>query len=272
MWPLLGVLLYDRFTFRRIRAAHVLVPIAGACLPLGLWWLVQALSGTSATGQAAGLFSLYQQYLLFGFRSAFEPISWLAHNHPFLLPVLAAGLLWQLPRVFAFRYDPATAAVFLISPFLAFWWIFFTPGNIPRYLWYSLALGGLFVGSAVWDWVWIVFQRDRRTAVRWACAILACLACAPAAWELALQARWIYTHDDTRDLRDLAQAIETLPEDTRIGTLFWPFERSIEFLTGRTVVRIADPVAQQEDYDILIGRAWHFGDQEPDKRLIQLPK
>ena len=230
----LGALAYDFVTFRRIRIPHLLLPAAGAFLVLAIWLLVQSLVEREASDAAGGTFDMYRHYLMFGVRSARKTLGW------FLLePVTTVGLLFgglmAIPIVFRRRYDPALVVLLLIAVFYAFWFSFFTPGQLPRYLWFTYAIGGTFAGVVAWHALRVAVSGAHRPVQRVLCICLSAVLIVPGAIRIAGDFRVVYTIDENRDERALADCIRELPEEETAVTTFWPLTGTLDLLASRRV-------------------------------------
>ncbi|NIA13896.1 MAG: hypothetical protein GWP08_07435 [Nitrospiraceae bacterium] len=266
----LGALAYDFVTFRRIRIPHLVLPAAGTFLVLAAWLLIQSLVEQEASDAPGGTLGLYRHYLMFGVRSARKTLGW------FLLePVTTAGLLFgglmAIPILFRKRYDPALVVLFLIAVFYAFWFSFFTPGQLPRYLWFTYAIGGTFAGVAAWHALRTALSGAYGPAQRALCALLAAVLIVPGAIRIAGDFRHVYTVDETQDEHALAAYIRELPEEATAVTTFWPLTGALDLLANRRVevaenvnealesgaIVIVDTLSQP---DAIIGRT-------PEKRI-----
>ncbi|MCC6486741.1 MAG: glycosyltransferase family 39 protein [Candidatus Hydrogenedentes bacterium] len=236
VWPLLGALVFDRMTQRSIRAVSIIVPPTAAALLVVVWLVVQGLDQHAGEGGTAGMLSMYRHNLLFGFHSVGATLLWIL-RHPLMLLVFILAMTAAVPIVFHRRYDPAGIALFLLSPFIAYWWIFFTTGNIPRYLWYAIAVSALFAGPLVW-----MFLRGTRTAktpaARAACVLLAGLVTLPFLLNTYRECQGIFTRNDMTDEYALAGYISSIPESEPVATTFYPVQRTMNVLTGRNVKRV----------------------------------
>ena len=234
-WAFLAAWLHDRLTLRRIRFRYLLVPAISAGLVLLVWWSVQSLYGDG--NAAASTLGMYQHYLLFGFASTGRAARWLL-NRPMETGAAAAGMLFAVPRIFHKRQDPALAVLFFMAVLFTFWWLFFTTGQIPRYLWYSLA-------AAAWFAAWLMSAlmrytvRNRKRTAMAAAAVCGVLVIAtPYLGGIMDQARRVYLHDELADERALAAYVDTVPKDAVIATDFWPVTRLVNFFNDRSAVSL----------------------------------
>jgi hypothetical protein len=229
VFPVAGAVLFDRLTHRRIGLAALAIPSAGVLAVVGGWSVVQAVWGESeGTGS---ILALFQHFLMFGLDSAPRALGLLWRQAPLLLPSLVA-LVWMARRAFVRRYDPALAVLVLAVPFLLFWWCFFTPGNRFRYIWYAYGITGPMLGLLLAS----LLQANGRG--RWARVAAAAVLVAPFVWNGAREARRLAFADATRDLEALCGHVRELPEETIVGTTFWPLEKTVDYFTGRPVRRV----------------------------------
>jgi hypothetical protein len=141
------------------------------------------------------------------------------------------------PVIFYRRYDPAAAVLFLFAPFIAYWWIFFTTGNIPRYVWYAIVIGAIFSGPLAWLLVRGT-QRTNKPTARLACIVLAIPVLAPYLLNTWMELSGIYGRNDMKDEYALAAYVQNLPDHEDLSTTFFPIERSVNLLAGRSIARI----------------------------------
>ena len=235
-WALLGAILFDRMTHRQIHPVHVVVPPLTALLIVAAWLCVPSLVHPAEGGGATGMLGMYRHNLMFGFHSVGATILWILRQ-PLMLFVFILAMAAAIPIVFHRRYDPAGVALFLLAPLIAYWWIFFTTGNIPRYLWYAIAVSALFAGPLMW-----MLLRGTRTATtptsRAACAILAALVLLPFLYNTYRECQGIFARNDMADEHALAEYVSSLPTEQRVYTTFYPIERTMNVLTGRYVPRV----------------------------------
>ncbi len=246
-----GVWLYDRATFRRIPHRAVLVPALALALVMVAWQAYEALSSPAATDRPSTLL-YYRHSLIFGWEALVQPRDrWLDWFLPVLLAVFA--LSHGVPRVFRERYDPPLAVLFLIAPLFAFWWLFFTPHHIYRYLWYSGVIAAMFTGPFALA-CFRVIARSRhavRPRVLAAAAAVALIFFAYAP-RLVEKGWYVLSNDQAAPDRALAGYVEKLPRHTRIATTYWPAERWINFTSQREVHVLFNPDAAAASHDVLI--------------------
>ena len=234
-WPLLGTYAFDRLTFRRIHWRHIAEPAAGCLAICAAWWLVKALCRQDAAAAATDTLAYYRHYLMFGIRSTGGPLTWIVSSPTRLLGALAglAALAAATPVVFHRHYDPPAVVLFLAAPFLAYWWVGFTDGHIPRYTWYSWAIAGVFGGPLLYALAARALRGPSGASGRLLYGVLALLvAAAPAAWTLE-QVKLVYTADEMQDDRALAEYVAEYPTSVRIATTHWPVQRALNFLSAR---------------------------------------
>ncbi|MBN2310049.1 MAG: glycosyltransferase family 39 protein [Candidatus Hydrogenedentes bacterium] len=252
-WAFLGALVYDRLSYRRIGWRHIVSPALGTAAVVAAWPLIQSLFRDVATGAAWGQLSMYRHNLLFGLDSAPVTLGWLAR---WWAPVAASAiaLLALVPTVFRRRYDPAAVVLVLFVSFQTYWWVFFTTGNIPRYLWYATALGALFTGAAAWR----AFAASAPAAGRGGggrrAALIAAglLLLAPSAHNIVHEAGKVYGSDEMHDDRVLAEYVRDLPEAAAIASPLWDVRRALDFLADRHVQNPGKTLDSAARYDVLV--------------------
>jgi hypothetical protein len=174
---------------------------------------------------------------MFGFAGTPTALAWLVSAWPQVLAGLV-GVLWCARRLLVTRYDPPLVALVFGAFFLAFWWVFFTPGTIYRYMWYTAAVTALFAGVAAWEGLALAAARGVRARVRAVGAVAAVLLMAPYGVSLAGEAIRVGHGDETAPVRALTEAVAALPPDARIASTAWPANRVLNFFAHRHVVRM----------------------------------
>ncbi|MCL4692462.1 MAG: glycosyltransferase family 39 protein [Candidatus Hydrogenedentes bacterium] len=241
-WAFLGVLVYDRLTFRKLTLIHLLVPAVCASAILIGWLAIQNAYRPDGSDVTAGHLSMYKHNLMFGFDPLPRTLGFLV-RHGVTVLVAIAAMIAAAPVVFYRRYDPAAAVLFFFAPFIAYWWVFFTTGNIPRYLWYAIVIVAVFTGPLAWLLVRGAWNSGKQTT-RIACTLIAIPVLAPYAFNAWAELSGIYRRNDMADEYALTHYVESLPPHQELSTTFYPVERTLNFLAGRYVERIpAQPEA-----------------------------
>jgi 4-amino-4-deoxy-L-arabinose transferase-like glycosyltransferase len=241
LWAFLGVLLYDRLTFRKLRVVHVILPATCALAILALWLAVQNAYRPDGADVTAGHLSMYKHNLMFGFDPLPKTLGFLL-RHSVTVLVSIAAMVAAAPVIFYRRYDPAAAVLFLFAPFIAYWWIFFTTGNIPRYLWYAIVIVAVFTGPLAWLLI-RGMQRTNKLTARIACIIFAIPVLAPYMLNTWMELSGIYSRNDMKDEYALVAYVQSLPDGENLSTTFFPIERTVNLLAGRSIARI--PAARE---------------------------
>jgi 4-amino-4-deoxy-L-arabinose transferase-like glycosyltransferase len=246
-----GAYVFDRATHRRISPRGILVPAAGALTMLALWQAVEFSQRHLQTAKPS-LLLYYRHSLSFGVESLWDNLPILATVLPVvLLGIVAIGA--AVPRVFRDHYDPALVVVVMLVPLFAFWYAFFTPMHIPRYLWYPAAVAAMFCGPLVaraFSAGILLPVRPRRLML--ARGTLAVLMAWVYAFPLADSAYKVFASDQAGPDQAVARYIAGLPADTKVATTYWPAERLLNFLLERPVTVLDPGDAQVPDYDVLI--------------------
>lgn len=252
LWAVFAACVYDRLTFRRIRLVHLWLPGVSTALVLGVWMAIQGAYQTVDAGVASGQLAMYQHNLMFGLGSAPRTLGWL-YRHGAMTAVSAFGMLVAGGWVFYRRYDPVMVVLYLFGVFVAYWWIFFTTGNLPRYLWYALAISASFAGPVVGMALsGSVRKRDGRWRVRPLRLFAAIALCAPFAINLGHELASVLSRNDMQDERALGDYVSALPRDTEIVTTYYPAARTMNFLAGRNVARIPETKEDVENHSVVI--------------------
>jgi 4-amino-4-deoxy-L-arabinose transferase-like glycosyltransferase len=240
-FPVLGALLFDRLGPRRIRLPHVVLPVLGMVLTIGSWWLYQTLAQSDVSDSAQSTIALYQQYFLFGISSVPKALRTMAPGPQYVLgnTVALLALLFVIPTLFSRRYDPPCMVLFLLAIFFAYWWLFFTPGRITRYLWPLYLTAAVCTGALICDLTTTFINAQRNKALRiGACAALL-VVLAPAGLWVQGQAREVYGNREMEDDYAIADFVKTMPSGTSITTTYPPMRDTLNFL-GHFSVTVGD--------------------------------
>ncbi len=247
----LGVYIYDRMTYKKIRLVHIFGPALGFIVLFGCWTLVQILGAEDNTEAVVGTALMHRPLLLFGLEPVPVTSLWLL-KQPVTVIATIAAVLAALPVIFRKKYDPPTAVLVFLVPLYTFWWLFFASGLHARYMWYACAAAGLLTGPLFWFLLRPAFAKQCPVWRRILCAAVVCVILIPPAMRAQVQLVHIYGRDEMRDDRDLAQFVDELPFETRLATTFYPVIRSLNFHCGRAVQRIATYPDPGQDYDVVI--------------------
>lgn len=225
---------YDRVTFRAIGGGHVVAPILGGGIVLGLWEGFTRLHGADVTADG-GMLAIYQHYLLFGISSLPHAFENSVAVNPIAHGVWLVVALGTVPLVFYRRYTPSSLVLFLYALFVLYWWFFFTPGQLHRYLWSAYAILALFSAPWLVSFARKAFMAGNRRRVRLLCCLAVAIILAPGLRWVALQSREIGTHDEQSANRDLVAAVEALPPDFRLATTSGRIPGLLNFFSDRAV-------------------------------------
>lgn len=252
VFPFCGAWVYDRVTRRQIRWRHVLLPALTTGGVLFFWSLIKTCLGDPSTEGFGATLGLYRHYLLFGLKPVAANLLSTVGAYPLAHAMLLAALLSALYPVFVGRYDPALVVLLLVSLFFAAWWVFFTPGQLPRYLWPSYAILALFSGAFLHRMEG--YLKGGTLPGRCFAGIVMVLILLPyAAWTRG-QAGELYMNKEMRDDRALADFIRRLPPQTRIRTEFFPLQNTLSFFTDRWIERADAEPPDKSGYDVNITR------------------
>lgn len=256
----LAVAWWDLCGPRRIPLRSHLFVAAGVAAPLILWGVAQRWAGGDPAAGGEATLGLYAHYLLFGISPA--PGN-LAHftAHPAANAAAALWLLAPLPALMQRDYDPVRLVLAMTAIFFLYWWIFFTPGQLPRYLWFSHAAAAL-LGAG---WIAGTARALRQRGHRLAPALLLATMLPGAHWTLG-QAREVFGNDEMRHDLALAGHVAALPADLDIATDFYPLRGTLRVFAGREV----DLATPDAPHDLLItlhgarpAAAWFLGEAQP---------
>jgi len=245
-----GVWLYDRVVLRRIGLRQVLLPSLGLCGTVGAWMAVEFAYRSLASGEGSTLL-YYRHSLMFGLDSLsnLAPVFY-AQALPLLVSILAFAFI--APRIFRKRYDPPLMVLYMLAILFAFWWVFFTPARIPRYMWYSCAIAGIFSGPLLCSLLGRLSRPRRRWAPAMAAFVAAVLVIAPGVLRTAPQLQFAFLDDRTQVEIDLAEFVRALSPDARVATTYWPAQRSVNFLANRHIDVLSADSGDFDAYETLI--------------------
>lgn len=248
-----GALLYDRLTYRSLKWRHVAFPALGLIAIYTLWPAFQFFYRDRVT-EDVSLLIYYQHSLMFGLDSAPVGLAWIL-KQPISLLVATGAMLLLVPAIFHRQYDPPMIVLFLTALLFLFWWVFFTNGQIPRYMWYSCVVTGMFSGLLIETARHGMMNRRMQPLARAAWLTVLTAALATGLLRTSDATYKVYAYDEMADDVALADYLKSLPPETTIATTYWPVQRSANFLANR-VISVADSLeAAAQDYDIVIMHA-----------------
>ena len=235
---------YDRRTARRITTQSVVLMAAGTAFVWLAWGVVEWRYRHLVTSDLSPIV-YYRHMLLFGFESAPAAIAEFLRQ-----PFGALGAMLTFAIAFPpllRRDDEAPLIVLLLSGLIfGFWWLFFSSGHIPRYLWYFWVIAAVFTGPVLQDCLVRMrnFPRSDRNVARFAAAGLAFLLVAPALGRFAGYVDRVYRYEELGDEIALGEYLSAIPDGAAIATTWWPAERSANFFAHRPIV-VAEADAPQ---------------------------
>ena len=248
-----GAWLQDRFTRRTIRWPHVVFPCAGGLAVLVAWAVYRHVhAGREA--DPGSVLAIYQHYLLFGLSSFGRAFAGAIAVHPVAHLVLLGIIATTVPMLFRHRYDPPAMVLFLYALFVLYWWFFFTPGQLYRYLWNAYAILAIF--TAPWL-IWAIqsaWNGKSPIRSRVLSALLVLLIAGPGALWIAGQAGEVVTRDEMAADGALVDAVSALPRATRAATDIDRLPGVLNFFDNRAIGAGSDPVELLRVYDMVITR------------------
>lgn len=250
VFPIIGVWLYDRLTTKQISAKQILLPGVGGLSVLGTWYVTTAYYSYLVTEEISMVF-LYRHYLMFGLPSSRNGFEWFA-NQPVYSASLLVIVLYAIPQLFERIQNPALRVSLLSSELYLFWWIFYTPASIFRYMWYSCAIVGIFSGPMILRGYRAVRDSASPPRQRIVFLLAGVSVLIPCGYRLVEQLGLIYMQDEAADERDLAEYLRSLPEDVFIASAYWPIGMSMDFMAQRNIHGIADLSDIDDKYDVII--------------------
>lgn len=253
VFPLATVWLLDRTSVRRIHWAHIWPPTLAVLLVLGAWSAVQMQMGTThdTTGNLLGL---YASYLLFGL-SPLPGNALYFLGYPWAHAVIFGILLLALINLGMLPVSPPGATLRLLAWFVLFWWTFFTPGQIPRYLWPLYAIVGIHIGAFLIFTAQNAVEKYLTPKMRTSFAVQLVVALVPSVVWIIPQAHAVYTNREMQDDYDVAARVRALPEAAVIATNFEPLRGTLRFLADREVAPWPDPARPAPEVLIALASA-----------------
>ena len=249
----LGAWVYDRVTHRRIGWRQVVFPVIGGVLVLGCWTVFQRLHGNGAA-ETGGVLAIYQHYLLFGVSSVAGAFDHAILPHPMAHLAWLGVMLATVPLLFRHRHDPPAIALYLYAIFLLYWWFFFTPGHLHRYLWNAYAILAIFAAP------WLVHALEQvatsalsRLKRAVALGVVGMLAWPGLHWAF-FQTKEIIFNEEMVPEHALIDAVMALPPATRIGTDVDRLPGLLNFFGDRVVETGPDSLALLGQFDKVITR------------------
>jgi len=202
---------------------------AGIVLPVVLWSWVQGMGQS----EQRSMLGIYQHYLLFGIAPIGRNLLWLLLDAPLGNAVYAALALLGGGVLVARRASPAALTLWLLAPFFAQWWLAYTPGQLPRYLWPCYLVAGIAWGVAMAR----LLSTPGDGALRLAAIVL--LALPPALW-LRVQVPELATNREMRGTQELAVWLEANAPHDSLATDDYILRGALTFLTGKPIGGNAD--------------------------------
>ena len=250
--PMLAVAILDHLHLRRMTWRCLLVPAAAFAIVWGGWMTLQAVYADPEAGGAVENAGQHIHNLLFGFTSFTVTARWLLER-PVTLVVSIMAVVYMAMKALRKPRDPALMILALMAPFFVFWWLFFTTGRHPRYIFYACAIAGLASGPLlVAIGRFAVDRRNASAAMRMAAVLLVVLGLSPALARTWRQARLVYTSTEAYDDLAIADYVRELPAETRLATTYWPLSRTLDFLADRHVEVLRDLPEDVRQFDMII--------------------
>jgi len=245
-----GALLYDALTARQVSLRSILIPAAAGTVVLVGWEMFVQFSGLRSPEQVS-LVVYYRHLLLFGLPQIapdFGPLRIL------VVVVSAAAIGFGARHVVREAPDPAMLGLLLMAVLYVFWWIFFTPMHIARYLWYTAFVAAMMAGPLMVQ-AWHRFRRPGErsrilTEAPGALIAVVLLAFVPNFVDKTVK---VFFVDQAKDERALVRYVRSLPPSVSIATVYWPTERLINYVAHRGV-ELIDPATTtiRQDHDVVI--------------------
>ena len=252
----LGAVAYDWAGPRRIKIVHCVYPAVGVVLMLGFWAGIQQFAANDATVQSEETLSLYQHYLLFGVEPVYRTLlKLLFSGWPWGNLMLVVGYCWIATKVFRKHYDPALIVLWLTGIFFFFWWLCFTPGQIPRYLYFSQVIGLIFLPPLCTHLLRHYFVASKRMRDTFIMGMILAALFGPTYDWTKIQLHEVTTNREMAPVHEVSAYSDTFPEDVKIGVDHYPLEGALSFLVDRYPKRVEALSADElKNCDVLIYR------------------
>lgn len=254
VWPALGTWLYDALTYRRIRWIHAFCPAVVALILLSAWLTVTSIYGPQGEETALGHLAVYQHNLLFGLGSLKNTLGWLGSHWIAVLFCFGLGLLAAYAVIILSFPSPATVFLLLFTILNTYWWIFFTTGTIPRYLWFGLAIGAIFAGQYIGGILNFSIPEVRLSTLRTGTAIVMAVGMLVTALFLVDAVPRVYamlSRDEMHDEYALIEHIQSQYAGRKVATTFYPVERTANLLAEFPLARVK-PTDRWTPFDAVI--------------------
>jgi len=256
LWPALGMWLHDRMGMRRIKVKHAVVPAVMGVGILSAWVMTAAVFGDVAQGASGSSLATYQHNLLFGLTSIDATFGWLAGEPLATVLFLGIGIVGMTALLSLSSHSPALLFLALFAGLNWYWWCFFTTASHPRYLWYSLALGAIFLGALLAHSLRVRFSEKRTLGM--VCMIVGALLTLAVAPRLGQ----ILNNDENAGDVALVQFITTNYPRGAIATTQYQVGRILNLLAEVPVRRVRTPDETAGCDVVILGpgddySAWH---------------
>ncbi|MFO7976816.1 MAG: glycosyltransferase family 39 protein [Candidatus Hydrogenedentota bacterium] len=252
IFPLLTVLILDRFHFKTLRWQSLFFPSATFLGVWGGWVVLETVYGAGDTISTTNSVAMHMHYLLFGFDSLSATAKWLLEQ-PVTLVFFILGFSYVFAKGLRRPVAPVLLTFVLLVPFFMYWWLFFTTGRHPRYMFYACAIAGATAGPLlVAAGQYAIRRKSAPRVIRLAAAVLVAVGVGPPfirTWE---QVRLVYTSTEARDDIAVARFVDGLPENARIVTTYWPLSRTLDFLTDRPIEMMRELPQDMRQFDAII--------------------
>ena len=225
-FAIVAVWIHDRFTVRRISARGIMCAAVGGIVVLGLWQSVLMYYDDLVTEEISVLY-YYRHYLMFGLSSTLTGLGWFSAQPVYSLSLLIV-VFYVVPQLFLRIPAPSLRVLLFTAELYLFWWLFFTPATIFRYMWYSCAIVGIFSGPLLVSGFQCLLENVSRKRIQIAYAVVCACILVPCGQRFFTHVDLIYVQDQAADERSLAAYLRELPDDASIATGYWPAILSID--------------------------------------------
>jgi len=251
LWAILATCAYDRITLRRVRSPHLVLPALGFASAILVVHFAMATFPSPSGASITQTLAYYEHYLMFGFVSVPKTLAWIS-GRPLETFGAILAMLAAITVLFRRRQDPSLATLYFLAPLLAYWWVFFTPGNIPRYMFYTCAIAAMFAGALVWNMIMLARDSQQSVSKRAGATALSLMLCLAAVMRCWPEFKSVYASDEMKDDRDLAAYVAALPKEATVATTHWPLEKLLMLLSDRYVPLLSSSSPAPDQYSIVI--------------------
>ena len=208
---------------------------------------------------------IYQHYLLFGLEPIGKNLLRLLRDSTMgnlIYPViaLAGGAIACAKRV-----SPGVLTLWLSAPLFAQWWLAYTPGQLPRYLWPCFVVSGIAWGVVVAHATGYLATAGANARLA-TVALLLVLLIPPLLW-LRLQVPELLQNREMQPTHEVVRYLREHAPEARLASTDYVLRGALRFLLGKPVAEGENLEALLDEYDYVLVRRDSLDDAEPVQHL-----